>query len=595
MALVHKRTRGNPFFVEEVVRSLEEGGQIEGDRGAYRLRELVTSLTIPDTVRAVLSARIDRLAEVDKEVLQTAAVIGRRFSRAVLARVMEVSEQGLESCLAELGDSGFLAQDRASNTAENHFSHPLVREVAYDSMLAARRREIHARVASSIIDLFPEALDERSALLAHHWQAAGNLREAARWHRGAAFWAGVSDSSEALRHWREVRACAASLPPGAERSVLQVEACRGILNSGWRVGLSDELSDIFAEGRSLAEASGDLRSQAVLVNLYGNIRGMAGEPASYLDHAAEAVRLADEAGDAGVLLVLSLDLAIAHFRMGQVREALRLVDATPHGDGEEFSRGTEVFGWSPHVYRIVLRGWFLVEAGRLEEANRDLARARELAQASGENELTLMALINQARLAFFVGDPETALALAREAVQLGEKVGNRAYLGWAWAVHGLVDLLRTRWDDALAAFARAAGYGWHSGEGRVLASHAEAHLGRGDLAKARAVADEALTEALRVRSPLSECHAQIALARILLREDGMQAQAAIHAALDRARDIIEESGARVYEPFVLLERAALARVLQEEETANRALRAAAELFSQLGAVGYADRVRGGTG
>jgi class 3 adenylate cyclase/tetratricopeptide (TPR) repeat protein len=593
LALVHKRTRGNPFFVEEVVRSLKEGGQIEGDRGAFRLRELVTSLTIPATVRAVLSARIDRLEENDKAVLQTAAVIGRRFSRSVLARVVDVSEVALDASLAELADSGFLVPGEEAGNVDPSFHHPLIREVAYDSMLAARRRQIHTDVAASIIELFPDALDERSALLAHHWQEAGDVREAARWHRGAALWAGVSDSGEALRHWREVRSCAASLPPGAERSVLQVEACRGILNSGWRVGLSDELSEVFSEGRSLAEASGDLRSMAVLVNLYGNIRGMAGEPAAYLEHAAEAVQLAEKVADPGVLLVLSLDLAIAHFRMGHVRRALDLLDATADGDGEAFSRGTEVFGWSPRVYRIVLRGWFLVEAARLDEASSDLARGRELAQANGDSELTLMAVINQARLAFFVGDQESALERAREAVEIGEKVGNRAYLGWAWAVHGLVDLLRARWDDALRAFAQAAGCGWHSGEGRVLASHAEAHLGRGDLARAREVAHDAVAEARQIGSPLSECHAQIALARVLLRTAGTSAQSSIQAAIERAQEIVEESGARVYEPFVLLERAALARALRDEEAANRARDAACELFAGMGATGYVRRIRAG--
>jgi tetratricopeptide (TPR) repeat protein len=270
-----------------------------------------------------------------------------------------------------------------------------------------------------------------------------------------------------------------------------------------------------------------------------------------------------------------------------------LVDATADGDGEGFSGGTEVFGWSPRVYRIVLRGWFLVEAGRLAEASCDLDRGRELAQVNGESELTLMAGINQARLAFFVGDRETALARARDAVRLGEKVGNRAYLGWAWAVRGLVDLLSASWDDALSAFAQAAGYGWHSGEGRVVASHVEAHLGRGDLAKAREVADEALAEAQRVRSPLSECHAQIALARVLLRSEGTGAQPAIEAALDRARDIVEESGAQVYEPFILLERAALAVELQDQETVKRARDGACELFARMGATGYVERIRSG--
>src|SRR5262249_2652995 len=110
--IIHARTKGNPFFTEEVVQSLVDGGQLAGGRGTYRLATPVEDLQVPASVQAVLSSRIDRLPEREKEVLQTAAVIGKTFSEALLGRVMAsvtaVDEKTLAPALSTLAASEFL-------------------------------------------------------------------------------------------------------------------------------------------------------------------------------------------------------------------------------------------------------------------------------------------------------------------------------------------------------------------------------------------------------------------------------------------------------------------------------------------------------
>ena len=170
--VILERTSGNPFFIEEVVRSLAEAGILEGRQGAYRLARTLDEVRIPDTVRAVLEARIDRLQPAEKDLLQLASVIGNVTSERLLRTVAGIPDAQLESTLDVLVDGKFL--DRSAVVqAEYTFRHPLTEEVAYRTQLGERRSRLHRTVAQAIIELDADRLDERAALIAQHWEAAG--------------------------------------------------------------------------------------------------------------------------------------------------------------------------------------------------------------------------------------------------------------------------------------------------------------------------------------------------------------------------------------------------------------------------------------
>jgi hypothetical protein len=141
---IHAHTAGNPFFAEEMVQALIESGQLEGAPGAYRLVGTVERIEVPASVHALLAARIDRLAEREKRVLQVASVIGKEFSEPLLADVSALPERDLSDALAALRAAEFLQQLSLYPVAEYTFKHPLTQEVAQDSLLRGRRREIHA-------------------------------------------------------------------------------------------------------------------------------------------------------------------------------------------------------------------------------------------------------------------------------------------------------------------------------------------------------------------------------------------------------------------------------------------------------------------
>jgi len=204
--LIRERTGGNPFFAEEVVQSLVEHGILTRDAaepgdgadttGAaphMRLAQPIAELSIPPTIQALLAARLDRLAERDKLVLQAAAVIGPRFMPAVLQHVLEhepatsagaFGGAAVEEALAELGRADFIRRDELHG--ECAFKHPLTQAVAYGSQLASSRARLHVGVARALQALNPDQLGQVAELIAHHFAAADWRFEATRWRRRAA-------------------------------------------------------------------------------------------------------------------------------------------------------------------------------------------------------------------------------------------------------------------------------------------------------------------------------------------------------------------------------------------------------------------------
>ena len=143
--------RGNPFFLEETVRTLVETGALAGERGAYRLTRPVEALQVPATVQTILAARIDRLPAEGKQLLQAAAVIGKDLPYGLLAAIAEQPEEDLRRGLAHLQAAEFLHETQLFPDLEFTFKHALTHEVTYSGLLQELRRALHARVVQAIV------------------------------------------------------------------------------------------------------------------------------------------------------------------------------------------------------------------------------------------------------------------------------------------------------------------------------------------------------------------------------------------------------------------------------------------------------------
>ena len=166
--LLIERTEGNPFFLEESVRTLVETKVLAGERGNYHLEKKVESTQVPATVQAVLAARIDRLPPEEKQLLQSAAVIGKDVPFSLLQAITELSDEELRRGLTHLQAAEFLYETSLFPDLEYTFKHALTHEVAYGSLLHERQRALHARIVEAIETLYPDRLIEQVERLAHH-------------------------------------------------------------------------------------------------------------------------------------------------------------------------------------------------------------------------------------------------------------------------------------------------------------------------------------------------------------------------------------------------------------------------------------------
>src|SRR5205814_412182 len=166
--LLIARTQGNPFFLEESVRTLMETGVLIGERGAYRLAQPLDTLQVPATVQALLAARIDRLPAEDKRLLQTAAVIGTEVPWSLLLTIADTADEVLYRSLAHLQAAEFLYETSLFPERAYTFKHALTHEVAYGSLLHERRRTLHARIVEALEALAGDRVDDQVERLTHH-------------------------------------------------------------------------------------------------------------------------------------------------------------------------------------------------------------------------------------------------------------------------------------------------------------------------------------------------------------------------------------------------------------------------------------------
>ena len=599
---IAERTGGNPFFIEEVVQALVEADRLTGAKGAYRLAASVDAITIPATVQAVLAARIDRLSEREKALLQAAAVIGKEFTEPVLAEVLgavrglPLQEPDLRATLDTLTTAEFLYQQALYPVAEYTFKHPLTQEVAYHSQLHERRGQVHAAVARAIAAEVPTKLDERAALLADHWEQAGEPLTAADWHRRAAEWVGGRDRTETRRHWQRVRALLLAVPESQETLALGVLARAQMIRNDIYVGQQvEQAATLFAEGIELARRLGHPPARVRLLAAYGFARWHAGASDEAISHLSEALRLADEAGDDVASAYTRWVLAVVLSYCGRLREGLARLAESEALSGADPDFGAPLAGFSFYGTTLAVRGMVLMLMGRLAEAAQLRERAIELAQGRRDVEVLRTAHMAGVVWSWFTGDPVGALHHGHRFLELAD-----ATAGGVWAIEGAKALgqallLNEQWSDAVVALEEALARMRERhlvlyAEPEVLANLAEAVVALGDCGRARALADEAVTTA-RQRGIMG-VDTLLTRARVRRLCDGTPAAAAIEADLEHAIAEVERTDAWAFAPFIHVERAEVARLLGDEVAYQRELHEAHRLFAAMGATGHVSRIEG---
>ena len=374
-----ERAQGNPFFLEELVNALVERGDFEGEKGAYRLKGGIDTIPLPSTVQAVIAARIDRLEENAKKVLEIASVVGREISISILDAVAGLAPAELSEAVQHLRQAELLYDVPPFEQRLLAFRHPLIQEVAYRSLLHERRRELHSKVAQAIESLFKDRAEERASLLAYHLEQAGENLKAAQQNMRAAVWIGTNDPSQALRSWKKVRELLSDLPSSQPIDYLKMMASGQIVNFAWREGISAQDALVyFEEAKQLALALGDIRANALIHAAYGRMLANGGSADEYVEKIREAKAIADQGNDPSVQITLKAVLCHALRLSGHMLEALQMNIEAMDRAHEIVKFDRQTLGFDIDIWLTVMRGQTLVMLGRGEEARPFLDRIIQL-------------------------------------------------------------------------------------------------------------------------------------------------------------------------------------------------------------------------
>jgi adenylate cyclase len=590
---IHQLTAGNPFFAEEVVQSLIESGQLEGSRGAYRLTQPVENLNVPPSVQAVLGARIDRLGDREKNVLQVASVIGKTFLQPVLAEVVKISPEDLDRALAELRASEFINEVSLYPVAEYSFKHPLTQQVSLESLLGERRRAIHGAVAE-VLERTSLDLDEDAALLATHWDSADEPMRAAPWHLRAADWIGAKDVHEVEKHARAVIDGLRSREQETGATHHLALASARLINLGWRLGIDDESAEaLYRDGRRWAQADNDPAIEARICGAHGGVLALRGRLDATMECAHEFERLAIESGDTELQLVEHGWMSYPRYHMGELDEAVgrmnRVMTATelnpdlgvafvgaslkgllycwllqvshrttPLNEVESLyekairwvrSRGeteNEAFIIAEQIEDLVLY------AGELRRGQMLAKRLRELAEDLASSICDLYVLRSNTICQFFDGDPEGALASAAE--------------WWVRVRQSPTDLLQQTVILAICARAYSA-------------------LGRHDEALASAQEAVASVETTGAKLLLPDAFHALVVAHL-----GREELEAAERAVEGFEQATQEIGAVNFFPRAKWLRADVCGARGEADARRTLLEAAMDGFRSVGAVSHAETI-----
>ncbi len=563
-ARIEARARGNPLFLEEIVRSLVERGALRGERGAYAAAAPVEEIALPETVQAVLASRIDRLSQRDKDVLQAAAVVGRDVPTELLRVVVDLPGPELAASLERLATAELLGP--VESPGERAFRHPLTHEVAYRTQLLDRRRRTHAAVARALLALHGTAAPTHAALLAHHYEEAGERLEAARWHERAGRRVARGDPADGVRHCRRVTKLLAGLPESRETLMLELTSRIALIEIGRIAGIEEkDARGLFEEARVVAERLGDRGGHAFLLTSYGRLCGLAGDVTQYLACAERAAELAEGSDDAVLAFEMHAVLAHAQLAVGRLSPARAIAERAL----AELARDAvllEALGRStaPGFCRI----WWAVASAYLGKAA-DAQAALE-ALLADEKEGGLEALYGTHGFLCEVlrlrGDLPGALAHGRRAVEVAEARGSpfsrveaAAFLGAAALAAGDVATATSVLETALGLARTTRAALWY--EPRILATLADARLAAGDRSGARALLAEARESVERGRGwRLGACDVALAGVRLLASEP-VPDRTALESALESAEALAAELNADHYRRMVDLERARLAQTV----------------------------------
>ena len=519
--LILNRAAGNPLFMEEFTHTLLENGSIERKDEKYVLSGKASQIQVPDTIQGIISARLDRLEDNLKRTMQVASVIGRDFAFRILQTITGMREE-LKSNLLNLQGLEFIYEKNLFPELEYIFKHALTQEVAYNSLLLKRRKEIHGRIGRAIEELYAERLEEFYEMLAYHYSKSDSLEKACRYSRLSGEKAeGNYSHREAFDFYKGAIDLLNKLPETAENKKEKMEVLDLLITPLSFLGYPEGSLGMLQQAERVSKELGDERLLAKIYNTMGMYYSHRGDPQLGMKYSEDAFKEARKNLDIELMVPLAVGLSISYNPAG---EYYKIVDMAPDVINliEKAERETDSFsmgGWNPYSLLCSYCGEKMGFLGAFDEGKTFLEKG--LANANRMNDLIALGVLEMQYGYLYIvkGDWESSKELLEKGIKHNEEAKyaflsalSWSSLGYACAMLGdpvtgkrhAEKGLKIHRDSGVEMFLSLAHF--HSGS---------IHLDLGDLKNARSLAEEALRLSQKNNEKLIEAGSWLLLGTIL--------------------------------------------------------------------------------
>ena len=522
--LLIERTAGNPFFLEECVRTLVEDRVLIGERSAYRPASELPVNHVPESVQAVLAARIDRLAPAEKEILQTAAVVGMQVPLRLLKAIVDLPEASLLSNLAQLQAAEFLYETRLFPEREFTFKHALTHDVAYDSLLKKRRRHLHARIVAALEDIHRNRLADQVQQLAYH------AFQGCEWEKAVDYFHQAGDRASSRSAYREAQVCfeqalsaARHLPESRDNLVKAIDLRFGLRNVLHPLGDHKKILDHMRTAEAQARSIDDKRRQAWISLYLSNYFWWMGDQGQAVAYGRQALGINESLNDINVQVQANFRLGNAHLAKGDYDRARNyLMKNVTQLEGKQIPKQFGLAGIASVLSRTMLV-WALAECGEFEAGWSRSQEGERIAAAAEHPFSLIMASFGVGFLLLRKGQPDDAIPVLERGVNICRDRDIPVFLAWTASALGHCLTLSRRVSEALPLLEQAveqvAALNIMFCQALWTAWLSEAYLLAGSVDKALAGANEALDLARRHQENGNEAWVHRLLGKIHLHRD----------------------------------------------------------------------------
>jgi class 3 adenylate cyclase/tetratricopeptide (TPR) repeat protein len=433
--LILSRASGNPLFLEELTHTLLENGSIERKDNHFVLTQDATGIKVPDTIQGIIAARMDRLEESLKRIMQVASVIGREFAFRILEAIAD-KKVDLRTQMITLQGLEFIYEKSLFPELEYIFRHALVRDVAYNSLLLTKRKEIHKKIGQAIENLYPERLEEFCEVLGYHYSASENSAKAYEYLKRSAQKAVRNNSlTEGVQFYTEAFSTLSRMPPINENKKEQIDLVLAMRGTMTRFGYPEEYFPLLQKAEQLAEEISEVTKRLQLrsaMGVYFIYKG--GDPQRGWTYLEECLQHGNIKDDVNLMVPIGFDLCTSSLLSGDFQRVNQIAPIMI--DMIERCR-TEPGKYERHlgVYaRILAQLAISTEgSGDIGEADRLFNKALTIASESGRRACEGYCFWAYGLTLAFNGDGEKAIHHLERSLKFLEETETLILMGSAWS------------------------------------------------------------------------------------------------------------------------------------------------------------------